>query len=570
MRNFRISVLLASVIWSVSAYAGTLTCDGVLGNSGEQGKTLVRFGDNRDCAGLGVVYDEYGTLWDRAGNATLNRYALDGRLIARYHLPPGSGNWNRQDQIALAGDLIVLQLQGQMYVLSVTSPAGAEPRPLNIPSERISFNAFKKCIASYYKEKIYMVNPVDGKTRMTAMAPGGANWMDTGPDGAVYVVAGDWKIHKYAGGREVTAGWPRENIGERFQLISGSWFSHTWNATIKRFTSDLEPAPGVVLGGASGSFLGHLDMNSELIKGSGMAKIRDDLFAVSGFTCIMHIVSWDDDKKQMTIIRRIGAIPYCSSLGLDKAGNVWYHAGSWKWTDAPDTPLRFGVQTPEETGQAVMLENDCMVAPGWLWGKPSFYRGPISGEVGVDRLENGCALMRGCAASTVYREADKLVLVAVSKDGNGQSFLINSNGQYAGEHGQVTLRTIVPVKEWTTLATKDANTMLGAGDGYIIELVRSGNNWDETRRWNTLSGRTFGSKIFICADSGNLWVSDREKHQVVVFNMANSAELAEFGHLNKNGDDLSALDCPEILTARRNLAVVYDSGNQRLVKLKLK
>ena len=44
----------------------------------------------------------------------------------------------------------------------------------------------------------------------------------------------------------------------------------------------MEPAPGVALGGSSGSFIGHLDQNADLFIGRGLAEIRDNLFAVSG------------------------------------------------------------------------------------------------------------------------------------------------------------------------------------------------------------------------------------------------------------------------------------------------
>ena len=60
--------------------AAQITCAGVLGNSGEQGQTLVRFG-SAPANGLGTVYDETGSLWDRGGDGVLNRYALDGRLL---------------------------------------------------------------------------------------------------------------------------------------------------------------------------------------------------------------------------------------------------------------------------------------------------------------------------------------------------------------------------------------------------------------------------------------------------------------------------------------------------------
>ena len=70
-----LTAVLAFLALNPAARAQHLVCDGILGNSGEQGQTLVLFGA-KQARGLGVVYDKYGTLWDRGGSGALNRYAL--------------------------------------------------------------------------------------------------------------------------------------------------------------------------------------------------------------------------------------------------------------------------------------------------------------------------------------------------------------------------------------------------------------------------------------------------------------------------------------------------------------
>ena len=70
---------------AASLQAEVIPCDGILGNSGEQGASLVRF-EGAVASGMGIVCDRYGSLWDRGG-AALNRYAVDGRLLASYQLP---------------------------------------------------------------------------------------------------------------------------------------------------------------------------------------------------------------------------------------------------------------------------------------------------------------------------------------------------------------------------------------------------------------------------------------------------------------------------------------------------
>ena len=88
----RAAVALFAVLSFVAApsFAASLKCEGVLGNSGEQGAALVRFG-TEPAKGMGVAYDRFGSLWDRGGAGVLNRYALDGRLLRTYRIRKGTG-----------------------------------------------------------------------------------------------------------------------------------------------------------------------------------------------------------------------------------------------------------------------------------------------------------------------------------------------------------------------------------------------------------------------------------------------------------------------------------------------
>ncbi|HEY3321952.1 MAG TPA: hypothetical protein VGP72_15910 [Planctomycetota bacterium] len=564
----------------------------VLGNSGEQGAALVRFGNvaasakgpiaGGTAAGMGVVCDSKGTLWDRGGAGTLNRYAADGRLLAQYKIPAGvSGS----DQIALvapasvpagtAPEKLVLQLQNKLYTLSTSAAPGTEPKALNRDSNCISPSSFKGLLATAQKGSVFLLNPETGDAKEIA-ATKDPHFIELGPDGALYAVV-DGKARKFVDGKEVTAGteagatgWPKGSPGERPQYLDGAFYGHAWHGTIRRFSATLEPDPGVVLGGASGSFIGHLDQNSELSNGRGMAKVRENLYAVSGFGGTMHLLQWDGAKRQMEIIRRIGCVPFCNGLALDRGGQVWWHFGAWKWEDAPDTPISQGINAPEEIGQPVMLDSDVMVAPAWMWGKPSFYFGPLKEEVHVDRIEKNCAMLRGQVASAVYKEKDKLVLLAIDKSGKGASFNIGPDGRYHSDIGPVTLQTASPVKEWTALSTKDATTLLGSADGAVIELKLDGKDWKETRRWSNWGDDKFGSRIFLSADSGRLWVSDCDRHRVLVFDPSTGKLLCSFGKLDAAGNDLSTFDKPGRIAARGERAVVHDAGNQRLVKLRMK
>ncbi|NQT85734.1 hypothetical protein HQ560_03160 [bacterium] len=542
---------------SLACDAAQIVCDGILGNSGEHGAALVRFGDASKARGMGVAVDKFGSLWDRGGAGVLNRYAPDGRLLAQYRIPKSTGG---NDQLTLVGDTLVLLLGNQLYTLPIGAAPGAEAAKLGVEAQTISFGARAGRIAAARRNgDILLVDPVKGDAQKVASLEG-VRMVELAPD---LLASTGRRVHKIVDGKALD-GWAKGAPGERMQALDGHVFGHGWHGTVRRFTADLEPAPGVVLGGASGSFIGHLDQNTELFNGRGMAEVSKNLYALSGLGGILHLAVWDGEKQQMTIIRRIGCIPACRGIGLDRQGNVWWYAGSWKWDDRPDTPLRFGVNPVEFpwAGQPVMLDNDRIVVPCHLWGKPMFYYGPLTIELKGWRVDKS-NLKKDRVGSAVYRAGGKLVLLVIGPAGDGQAFAIGSDGAYREDLGDVQLKTLTPVRAWTSLAMKSADTLLAAGDGHVIEMARDGANWKEARRWRA----DFGSAIHISADSGRLWVSDRDGHRVVTFDLATGKPIASFG---AEGADLKSLKRPTAIAARGDRAVVYDSGNQRLVKLVIK
>lgn len=565
-----IAYTIAAVALAASAAGETIVSRGVLGNSGEQGADLVRL--NTDGAsGMGVAFDRFGSLWDRGGNGVLNRYALDGRLLGQYSIPRGSDR--NTDQVIAVGEFLVLQVSRKLYTLPITAEPGAAATPMDRSSGCISYGTFNGRFASAADGGIVLIEPKTGDAQL-AVNDVSPQWVELGPDGAIYAIA-NWRMHKYVGGKEITDGWPKRAPGERPQLIDGFWYGHSWHGTMRRYTEQMDPDPGVILGGASGSFIGHLDENSELTNGRGLARIKDDLFAVSGFGGIMHLLQWDAGKRQMTIIRRIGAIQPCTGLGLDRDGNVFYRAGAWKWDDLPTTPLGFGINCPEGAGigQAVMLDAGIMCATGFLWGQPTFYSGRLGSHVRAERLGNRCSLKRDYTASAAYRAGGNLLLLAVNPDGRGLAFRIGSDGRFQSDEGPVILATAKGTGAFTSLAMKDTNTLLAAAGGAIIEFARDGADWKESRRWSSWGpgeDNAFGGSIWICADSGRLWVSDSANHRVLLFDLpaAATAPISTFGRGRIGG--LGSLDSPQLIMACGDRAIVLDSGNQRLVKLEVR
>lgn len=537
--------------------AETLRCVGVLGNSGEQGDSLVRFAA-KPASGMGVAFDTTGSLWDRAGDGRLNRYAADGRLLATYPLPGGGGS-NDKDQITLSPGGLLMKIGKQLYSLPVNAPPGTAPTTLPVEASRLSPSHRDGWFAAARDGSVFLVNAA-GETKPVASDTGDVSDIEIGPEGNIHVSA-EGKLRRVDESGAHDAG---QSPGERAQWLAGAWFGSAWHGTLRRFDAQLLPDPGVVLGGASGSFIGYVPGNHELNDSRGLAQLRGNLFAASGSEGILHLLEWQPAARRFTILRRIGAVPACSALALDGSGRVWFHSGFWEWSDGPDTPLRHSVPPPQAPGfaGAVGLPGGNIVAPGIRWGKPALYYGrgdgPVSLSADIPLPEDAVA----CALTTAK---DRAALLVADASGAARLLLINSEGKYEGDGGA---RELPGISGLTSLAGH-AGEILAAAGGKIVRFTAKDGKFRETERWDSWTSARFGDSIHLAADAGRLWISDSTRHRVLCFDAATRKLLATFGKEDQAGSDLSHLDHPTTISARGPQAVVFDSANQRLIKLEL-
>ncbi len=250
--------------------------------------------------------------------------------------------------------------------------------------------------------------------------------------------------------------------------------------------------------------------------------------------------------------------------------------------------MHFGVPEPETVFGLTMLESDTVLGYGRLWNKPAILSGGFEKEVRLNRFEEPAKLPEEAVASTVLKLKNQPVLVVLGADGTLSSALIKGDGGFAGDGPAMMLKPEKPVTAWTSLVSPDGEMLLAAGDGFVIEFraddVRSGDAtatpgdpavagiWRETARWNSAgAGNTdkFGPAIRLAADAGRLWIADTTRQRVLCLDAAAHALIATFGTADQAGDDPRHLNSPATLACRGNRAVVFDSGNQRLVKLEL-
>lgn len=541
--------------------ADSIRCVGVLGNSGEQGATLVRFG-GKPASGMGVVCDATGSLWDRGGEDRLNRYAADGRLLGSYSLKD-SGGVHGKDRMVLIGEALLMKLGNKLFMLRTDAPAGTAPTPLPVEASRLSFNTRDGFAVAAIGKSVFLVNPA-GETKPVGESAQDIDDIEIGPGGSIHV-SNNSKLSRIDGG-ESKGSWP--SPGNSPQWLDGFWYGSAWHGTLRRFNGDLLPDPGVVLGGASGSFIGYVEGNHELNDGRGLAHLRGSLFAASGAEGVLHLLEWQ--PQRFTILRRIGAVPSCSALAIDGKNRIWHRAGYWEWSDGPDTPLRHSTPPPDEPGffGAATLPNGVAVAPAIRWKSKVFYS---STDGGPARLSDVKEMPEGAVACAAFPLEGRNALWVVDARGQGAAFFVSNEGTHEGHAGNFKLETREPLEGLTSLTAGDG-VLYAAPKGQVIELVLDQKNWREARRWNTW-GETpadrFGGTLHLAFHEGRLWISDTDRQRVICLDAANRRPLAMFGVTDRPGDDLTVLDSPRALAVRGGLAVVHDSGNQRLMRLEL-
>lgn len=534
---------------------------GILGNSGAEGDSLVTFAP-RPAPGLGVVYDKFGFLWDRGGDGVLNRYAVDGRLVAQYPLPATKA---RYDLLTQVGESLVLLINGKIYTLPINAAPGTAPKATTATAEMISFGSKDGKIATYAAGQFSILDVASGATQPAGSTQQRVTNMDLAPDGSI-LASIENKTARFFGGVESTDGWPRNSLMSRYQFLPPYWYGQTGHGTIRRYKEDLEPAPGVVLGGASGSFIGHLDGNHELNTGRGMAALGNGIFAVSGQEGVMHLLQWNEEKTEFHIVRRLGALASCDGISVSPAGEIRTEIGYWKWSDAPDTPIR-------ESGGVSLVASPTVDARGMtgLTRQGTENLRLFSGT----NTDNKSAIINGSSklaksivgTATIRNKGVSVILLAA----NGQAESISAGAKGQGNAPEpVTITTATPVKKWSALVNGPTDTLIAAGDGAVIELAKDATGWKETKRWNQWAGDQFGALLSLYADGSNLWVSDSARHRVLLFDLKTGTVLASFGTKDKAGSDDASLNLPTTIAANGKRAAVYDSGNQRVIKLEWK
>ncbi|MFT5469510.1 MAG: sugar lactone lactonase YvrE [Verrucomicrobiales bacterium] len=546
------SLILVSLIGISAAHAAELSFEGVIANSGDSGETLATFSEKPAC-GIGPVLDADNTIWERGGSTQLNHYALDGRLLATFELP--DFNNKLRDQMTLAGQHLLFLFGKDLYRLSIEAEPGTKAERIEGNAEVLSSSAFLRRVAIFDAGEVLWLDGETGARTSIVKTEAQLRQLFVDEDGVVFGFANEG-VFAWKDGKPL-AGYPRSFGGARVQKIGDFWYSHGYHGTIHRYNAQFDPDPGVVLGGASGSFIGYLPRSVDIEHGAGLVHVRDDLFAVSGTKGVVQLLQWQEAETQFKVVRRIGPMHGLTALALDASGAIWTPKGSLRWANSSETPFTLGDVEPYHTTQPVVLGGKTVCFLKNHYGNTQKSHGPFIDESGWAHLESrgirgGFTLSETIYASTAFTNSQgQLRLLATEPDGKAMEFSLSADGHIGDNAAAVTL----PGLESCTSLAWFAEHLLAADRGAVVVLRQSENGWQEVKR---IDG--FGDEIFIHSDGKRFVVSDAANGRVQLFDsLEKEAVLASFESLVE----------PKMVAVSGDRVIVLEAGKQRLVKLQL-
>lgn len=620
------ALLLSLWICATSLATPFIEPIGILGNSGGVGRWLVRVGDLPfDQCATGVAADDEFTLWLSGGDA-INRIGLDGRLVERFPLEP-KGSFVNSRTFAVSGSTLYFigQLpdgQTTLFSLPMKGSEGRAARPLalRLPNRKRDYMPY--CLApqpfqgqlviscepqEFADERIgvYFINPNTDPPfiRLAFSIPGSSPYgiaVDEG-QGIFYIggyfgwfVGGETHPNVHAIMAVRVDGVPLEGfpvacpktpaIPTQFRgmisLAGGALWDTAWYGFLARLDLGGRGAPGRVV-----EWHHEIGYPTQVIC-LGEKGDRQLLAITTAMPDALYLAHWDKGAQQLIIVRRIGCLPVIASLGLSEDG--WVTVGTmrtqlwWRWEDAADAPPR-------------KAELHIATTPGFFNDNRFF---SFAAQYRLDDLKK-CSPVPAVFTSRVgdRNEAQRLGEPVPIRRPTGLTVQIEPGESEATLYVSDTeAKQIWKTRLWlpdmrpdpkgwqpiriegepllapTDLVALADGRLLLADEGRILLLMPKGNALQVVQRfdrWGEGAGERFGKQLRIAVDGPWLLVSDTQRHRIIWLDWTEWKVLAMFGRTDEAGDDPWHLNEPTLVAIRGTKAIVADSGNQRLLRLRL-
>ena len=334
---------------------------------------------------------------------------------------------------------------------------------------------------------------------------------------------------------------------------------------LARYTREFKPIPGAV---ASPGW-------KPCFPTTQIADAPADSFYIKSIEAL-YVARVDDER--IHLLHRFGSIPRALSLNITSAGTIgvgdetlmcWYDFDDADSAAPPVKSQYFGpaAQGFEDGDGCVSVDSGGY--PVDYPGHPLTFRlcrfspTPLDGTPASDPVVSAAAFPE--------------LMTSVAKVGSWY-FAIDTKGRLSSSAASDTLHfRLCDVVGVTSIAAYGPDRLLVAITG-AIQCYKLGTDGAFDEDWQLTgpqAGDAFGSSLCVASSGGQVLVSDTDKNRAVLFGAGTSQEsaptlLAQFGETGVSGDDFRHLSAPTLVAISGGRAAVYDSGNQRVVKLSIR
>ena len=358
-------------------------------------------------------------LYQSSGARRVTAMRLDGKRVATYTLPGGSA-YSQCDSMAIApesGDVYVItggrclaynwSRNGAGSVFRIEAGASDGTEATRIAKDCVaisaSVHAGKLALVRKGAEKGESVTvslfdvgtgeetPLATLTAQRATQITMADWL---PDGRFALIVGGEYLHILENGAFSAAhglfGVREVRLSSARVLDDGGIWGVVGD-TVKRIDAKtFAPKPGVVMGGASGWFIGNVVSRPE-INATGICPVGKNLYAVgSRENASVYLCEWDAPKGVLEPVRRLGGITDPAHLVIDPDGFVMCDNVVWSFNAKPlDLPIKSTTRLPERATAVLPNGVTVHIHDTHHVGKPYIMSSRLRGEtVGSQRGED--------------------------------------------------------------------------------------------------------------------------------------------------------------------------------------
>lgn len=613
------------LLCAVPAFAQQLEFSGILGNSGVAGDGLVRVNialKERDGSGLnsGVYLDRDWRVWTSAGDA-FNCLTFDGRLVRRYPLEPVGSRIDTPAFAALDGRLYAFghlpkpdpktRSDVALFALPLNGAATAAVATATfpeIPSHQTGvlcpsphagglLMAFATSTAGAGEIAIEAYAPgTQARTRLFSLPGNYARALAADPAGEALFVGG--YFGKYVGGSH-----HQPNVHE---ILKVGWDGAVrWRrecletpANPTQFRGVVSHAGGALWDTAHYGFLARFDVNGSTEPGKvaswdmripyvsqvldvrraagllppvGPAETLDPVLLANHSPEHAYLAVWDDAAQAIELQQRYGSLPDVRALALSPEG--WVNVSTeglqfwWQFDDAANAPPRFANHSAACTPG--VFRDDWVSA---LAKSLPITSRPALGRDSAQRSHGNLAPFNA-VGYTVARESAKPLAYATDGTTNGIWRASMDARTWAPVGWKLLMVAGGPVVVTGDIALLGGGRLAVADFGSVALLEPDGDGLklvQRLSRWGNGEGDHFGGVLRLAADGVNLIVADTARHRVLWFDAQTLRLITQAGQTDVAGTSVDAFDRPTAVAIAGKRAVVYDAGNQRVVKLQMK